>query len=164
MAAHRRRQGLFSQHAVSIVLAKQITHARDGVRVRHRLGNNCEQAFGLPGGRPRVAGTGEVANRGAEALGGRGEEDAFGESALVVCVKIGDLWVDDNGDPGAGDCEMPRVGAFDHRQSTQHVPIADHDEFPGLAIAGAARPPSNFENVAQYVFRQRVWPKLTYRP
>jgi hypothetical protein len=121
-----------------------------------------EQAFCLGGGSPGVAWTSEVANRGAETLGSRGEEDPFGESALVIRVEIGDLWMDDNGDPGASGCEMCGVGAVDHRQSAEQVPIADNDEFPWLAIAGAARPPSHFEDVSQHLFRQRVRPKLAY--
>jgi hypothetical protein len=104
-----------------------------------------------------------VANRGADTLGRRGQQDALGRSALIVGVQIGNLWVDDNGDSGGRGREMAGVGAFDRRQAAKHRPIADHDEFQRLTIAGAPRPLSNFEDVAQGVFRQWVRSQLTNR-
>ena len=72
--------------------------------------------------------------------------------------------MDDNGDSGTRGRDMSGVCAVDRRQPAEHVPIADHDEFPRLAIAGAARPSGDVEDIAQHLVWQRVWSKLANGP
>lgn len=144
----------------SLEVGSRIT---DGDRLsQHKLIGDLEQTFCFGRRSPRIAGTREVADRRAQTLGRRREQNAFSEAPLVVRIQIGNFRVDDNSDPCTRACEMTSVGAVDRRQSTQHLAIADHDEFPGLTIAGAAGPSGNFENITQNLFGQWVRSKLPH--
>jgi hypothetical protein len=102
-----------------------------------------------------------VTDRGTDTLSRRGEQDPLGESTLVIRIQLRNFWMDDNRESDASACEVTGVGAFDCRQSAEHLAIADNHEFPRLPIAGAARPAGNLEDVRQNAFGERVRSQLS---
>src|ERR1051326_3887009 len=91
-----------------------------GVAQRNRFAQNkllgyTEHTLGLGRGRPGVTRTGKVANGRTDALCGGCKQKALGQPALVVCIEIGTLWMDDYGDPHSRCRKMSGIRAIDGR-------------------------------------------------
>ena len=54
--------------------------------------------------------------------------------------------------------------AFEDAKSLQYLPLADNDQFPRLAVGGAARPACNLEYVVDNWLWYWVWTKLADGP
>ena len=102
-----------------------------------------------------------MANSRADTVRGCRKQDAFGESALIVRVEVRHLGMNDNGDTGRRGREMRSVRSLNVRQLLEEPAVAHDDEFPWLAVTGAAGPARNFEDVAQVRLREWIRPKLT---
>ena len=90
------------------------------------------------------------------------KQNSLGQAAFIIGVEVWHLGTNDNGDAGGRTGQMACVCAVDSGELRQNVTITDNHEFPGLTVAGAARPTRNFQNVVQDRLGKRVGSELAY--